>query len=1018
MKNSLFILLLIIWPCTIQAQQNYVFHHLTSKDGLGSEFILSIFQDSKGFYWVSTTSGLQKFDGYTFSKPFTVGNDLLPSSFVTESKDGTLWISNEYSLYRHNRITDRFISLVPEGHKPKMSLRVIEDREGNIWLLNYLFLYKYDANSGKLVTWLKLPATDPTMTAGAITYNKDATVIWIQNGTTLYKITPLKKTIVKHEEMPYQAANIWADGSSYLWLSFWTTYLCRYNIHTGEKEWFRMPIKNNESQTINYAVASCYVRDEKGKLWIGAIGGGLWYYDELINKIVRVKTDNLKPESFHFNETVSTIMIDKTSNIWVGSDRGLNIFNPTYQYFYTINNIDLPTKSIPSFISQKPFETNTGDILIGTIDGGWLHYDNQFHLKRNFTIILKPNSSTIEKNKTIVTCFAEDKKGRIWIAHRGGLLGIYEPQSGAISYTKVPEFGKYRISSIQCDTAGNLWFALNGGVHNLAKWDNGLNRYKIYNDSLLRNRWEQSSSILITKQGAIWVQTLGNGIYRFDPIKEKIAEIYREEQPPCNIPNSVNSITQLNDSIIAVASSAKGFFFFNSFQKTTVPLSSSEGLPSNLARAITTDSHNNFWIAMLSNLLRMDPQTKKLVSFDEEEGVLNKSFTYGFTKLRDGRLMIVSNTGLLYFYPDSIKILPPPPDVLITGLKIRNEPVLLDSILVADNNKISLTYDKNFLTIDYVSISYLNRKTAQYFYKLQGLEKDWVKAGTQRFASYTNLKPGKYSFMVRCENRDGVSSKNITYLDIIIFPPWWETWWAYSLYGILLCAGVYFIYHNHIRSLKKKQQAEIKAMVATQEEERKRISRDLHDDVGTKLSALKLFVSSLHDKAACINNEEIKSLAKSSEQFITEAMQDVRGLLLNLSPTVLEEFGYTTAVEGFVNKINETHLIKFTLVIFGMNKRIQTAYELVLYRITQELINNVLKHAEAKNVSLQIGQRDNKIILMIEDDGKGFDVNVHRDGYGLQNLSARTKLLKGSMTIDSKTGKGTSVLIEIPYNIS
>jgi len=214
---------------------------------------------------------------------------------------------------------------------------------------------------------------------------------------------------------------------------------------------------------------------------------------------------------------------------------------------------------------------------------------------------------------------------------------------------------------------------------------------------------------------------------------------------------------------------------------------------------------------------------------------------------------------------------------------------------------------------------------------------------------------------------------------------------------------------------KKSQVAQIEAMVATQEEERKRISRDLHDDVGTKLSALKLFVSSLHRKAKRSNDEEIQSLAKSSEQFITEVMQDVRSLLLNLSPALLEEFGYTTAVEALVNKINETKEIHFSLVVFGMKERLQKEHELALYRITQELVNNVLKHADAKQVSLQIGYRDEQIVLMIEDDGKGFDVHTHKDGYGLHNLEARTKLLHGVMSIDSQPRKGTSVVVEVPY---
>ena len=147
-------------------------------------------------------------------------------------------------------------------------------------------------------------------------------------------------------------------------------------------------------------------------------------------------------------------------------------------------------------------------------------------------------------------------------------------------------------------------------------------------------------------------------------------------------------------------------------------------------------------------------------------------------------------------------------------------------------------------------------------------------------------------------------------------------------------------------------------------------------------------------------------------------MQDVRRLLLNLSPTLLEEFGYTLAVEGLVNKINESTTIHFNLVIFGMKQPLPKDHELALYRITQELITNVLKHADARNVSLQIGQRDGKIILMIEDDGKGFDLSTHKDRYGLKNLAARTKLLQGNMIVDSKEGKGTSVLIEIPYHFS
>ena len=691
-------LLMFLLPFRLYAQQqNYVFQHLTSKDGLSSDYIQSIYQDSKGFYWIGTTSGLQKFDGYTFSRPLTVGNDLLPSAYVTETKDGILWISTENSLYRYNRTDESFMPIIPEGNKPKMNLHVIEDTAGNIWLLNDQVLYKYNALSEKLITWMKLPAFDASMTSGAITFNKEENVIWIQNGMILYKISLLEKKIISEEKMPQQAACLWKDGD-YLWISFWTQHLCRWNTITGKKDWFLIPVEIKGARAISYAVACCFARDKKGKLWIGTIDGGLWYFDEVTNKVVQVKTDNLKPESFYHNEIVYCITIDNKGSIWVGSDRGINIFDPSYQRFYTLGNSDLPTKGIASFINKRPFETSSGDILVSTMNGGWLHYDSHFKLKRSFTVVLNHTSSYMDTCKTIVTCFAEDKKGKIWIGHRGGLVGIYDCETGLIKYSLVPEFKRGKISDIQCDTMGNMWFGLRAPRNNLVKWDIDRHKYIVYNDSLLVNKGAESISIIITKQNAIWVQTLGNGVYRFDPVQEKITEIYRGEKPPFNIPDAVQGISSLNDSIIAIASYAKGFFLLNTIQKTTVALNPSHGLPSNIAKAITTDKQGTLWITTLSDLVKMNPHTKKVVSFDEEDGVLNKSFQPGFTKLRDGRVIIASNTGLLYFHPDSVKIQPPPPDILLTGLKISGKPVLLDSALKAGNNKIRLPYDKNFLT--------------------------------------------------------------------------------------------------------------------------------------------------------------------------------------------------------------------------------------------------------------------------------------------------------------------------------
>lgn len=216
----------------------------------------------------------------------------------------------------------------------------------------------------------------------------------------------------------------------------------------------------------------------------------------------------------------------------------------------------------------------------------------------------------------------------------------------------------------------------------------------------------------------------------------------------------------------------------------------------------------------------------------------------------------------------------------------------------------------------------------------------------------------------------------------------------------------------------REQELQIQTIISTQEVERKRISRDLHDDIGTKLSALKLFISSIADHLNKHLYTQAHVQAAKSEVLIDETMDDIREMLHNLSPAILEEFGVKNAIEVLVNRINEAKSTHFDLVIFGLNFRLSSYYELALYRITQELINNVIKHADAKSAVLQIGYRDEKIMVMIEDNGRGFEVGKQKRGYGFDNLAARITLLNGTMQIDSFPDRGTSVSIEISYNPS
>jgi signal transduction histidine kinase len=520
------------------------------------------------------------------------------------------------------------------------------------------------------------------------------------------------------------------------------------------------------------------------------------------------------------------------------------------------------------------------------------------------------------------------------------------------------------IGPITIDNQQNVWSGLNG----INKLDTRTWLSKKYLENLI------AYGNIQDKEGAVWCGTTA-GLYLFDKEKDAFS--------------SVTDESGLINSSLGVG-------------------------------VLMEDRQQNLWAATTKGIVRFDKERKYGVMYARNQGVTAGLLTFNAFLRSNGDLLYTDSSGYYEIKSDFIKRQPLVPAVAITGFRLNDSllqpsPAGILTSSLSTTRRLRLTHRQNTFSIAFTNIDFVSDPgDSRLRYRLENYDKVWRSSGDDKSASYFNVQPGTYVFRIRAFSAlGGIAERQI---EITISPPWWKNWWAYTVLFSAVAGIVYAIYRHRINQLKAKQAFQMNLMIAAQEGERQRIASDLHDDVGTKLSALKMSLSSLHDEANAVENEKIKMLTSNAEQFIADVIQDVRQLLLNLSPTVLEDFGYTTAVEGLVNKINETKQIQFSLVIFGFKKTLKKDYELALYRITQELINNVLKHSEAKTVSLQIGQRDGKIILMIEDDGKGFSVSNTKDGYGLHNLEARTRIMRGTMAIDSQIGKGTSVLIEIPYN--
>jgi signal transduction histidine kinase/ligand-binding sensor domain-containing protein len=1023
--------LLFILPAQIKAQhQNYTFQHLTTKDGLASDLTKFIFQDTKGYFWLGYDNGFQKFDGKNFNS-VSFNNKYIQSGILEgpvqkpiEDDAGQVYLLNQGTvyIYKPNGQIDT-ICLFDMGDDQVSDIYTFCKGENNtIWFVSRKGIYDYDKVNRKCNLWKSIEPKKISLTLTRLVYDSSKKCFWLARDDHIFRINLMSKTITepfynqnsrqkeKHENESFTTFGI--DSDQNLWTGSWNGQMYKYNTNTYEKKLYdELNIGKNKTQT-DRSIPICLLEDKQKKIWIGCNNGGLFCYDPQTDHFTPVYSNNNLPTSLHYNYSITFLYQDKEENIWIGTDRGINIFNPSLTAFNTVDE-NSPLSVFQKLEVTRIIETSSGNIIVGTWGKGWFLYDKNFRLIKQFYDANASKKSDIAFRKNLVWCFAEDKDKKVWIGYQYGLVGVFDPETREIAFTYVPAFEHSTIQCMRFDGKGNLWFGLNSGF--LIKRQTIQNKFIVYKHALLFTKTPSPISDLLTdNENNLWVATNYNGFYNFDPESEKIITHYSNNGENSTFDNSVHSFTVIDDSTIAISTLFKGLILLNRKTKKTVSYTMQNGLPANSILGVAKDKQENMWIATGNGLCRMNKYGKNMATFDEEDGLLLKKFNGNIERLRNGMMVIPAETGFVYFDPDKIRGKSIPPDVQITGFTIFDKSLSVDSLL-SKNNTIELKYDQNFFTIDYASLSFKGRNSTRYFYKLEGVDKNWIEAGTKRSTEYTDLNPGKYIFKINCENRDGVPSKNTSQILFIIHPPWWLTWWAYIFYALVIGSVVYVLYRSRITKIRKLQADQIRIMIATQEEERKRISRDLHDDVGTKLSALKLFLSSLKEKALKINDKEIQLLALNSEKYISETMKDIRQLLLNLSPAVLEEFGYITAVEGLVNKINETKQIRFNLVFFGMKHRLKKDYELALFRITQELINNVLKHAEAQNVALQIGFRDEKIILMIEDDGKGFEVKNHRNGYGLQNLEARTKMMEGSMTIDSQPGKGTTVLIEIPY---
>ena len=797
---------------------------------------------------------------------------------------------------------------------------------------------------------------------------------------------------------------IYLDRENNLWINSYSGKLYRYNLGTHQSREYFFRDRLNPSRISKNIPIDCMLQDSNGTIWMGARKNGLLEYSSRTDSFRSFPKTDQSPGGLDYNEYINCLYEDREGNIWIGTDKGISIFNPYKQQFHSVNLPSGKNEAANKTPVLSFLQIRNNDIWVATYGQGIQVFDS--HLKYKTTYSYKANNlHTIGEPGNRVWCFLNQPDGKIFIGSQHGWLTIYNPGAGNFINAQPSGLGNSTIMNMILDSAHNTWLALYTG---LAKWDHENNTFKKCPDLLSRygNTENQVLDILTDNEQNLWMATLTNGLQEFDTRSGRFIKVYiHEENNPNSISNnSVQCIIKINDSLFALGTSSGGINLFNRATRRFSYITTREGLPSNNITALHFQSPHDLWVATNQGLCKVNLGNKKVFNYGLEDGIFNSSFTdcSRFYKTKDNCLLIGSQGGFISFKPEEIGSRLPPVNVTITGFKIYDQPLQIDSLL-HKSAAVELSHQQDFITFEFASLSFLEPQQINYYYQLKGVNKDWIYAGKQRSAAYANLSPGTYTFNVKCETRDGIPCKKITSLIIIIHPSLWQTWWFKCMLVATVLLLLYGMYRFRIHQLMK-----LHAM-------RNGISKDLHDDLGATLGSISILSEVAKNNMKTGQQDQAFSLLTKISSHSREMVEKMSDIVWAINPEneTVEKIIQRLIYFGQVTCASKEIVLDFKTDHASVDRVLPMEAVKNIYLVVKEAMNNSIKHSNCHHLTVTLKSVQTGLEISIIDDGTGFDPHEAKNGNGLINMESRVKEMKGSMSINS-VNSHTIVALHIP----
>ncbi len=951
------------------------FTNYTEKEGLINNDVRSIMEDRSGNIWFGTLGGgISKFDGSTFTN-ITEKEGILNNNVrsIHEDKSGNIWFGTAGGVSKYNgKSFTQFTA--KEGLINNDVNTILEDRTGNLWFGTAGGVAEYDG-----VKFMNITEHEGLINNVVYSILEDKSGnIWLGteagvskfNGPSLPAGQECFTNFTDKEGLiNNRVFSILEDRSGNIWFGTFNG-VSKYDSRSltdGQPGFSNFTEQEGLSNNDVYTM----LEDKSGNIWFGTAGGGVSKYDR------QPFTHYTEMEGLSKNYVYS-LLKDKSENIWFGTwGGGVSKFDG--KSFTQFGEKEGLNNHIRSILQDK-----SGNIWFATYKGV-VRYD-----KHSFVYFTEKDGLINNDVNSII----EDKSGNLWIGTAGG-ISKYNGQS-FLNFTKKEGLTHNNIFCLQEDRSGNIWFGTAGGV---TKYD-GVSFIHFTEKGGLSNN--AVNSILEDKSGNFWFGTVGGGISKYN-----------------------------------------GYTMTNFTEK--------EGLISNFIASILEDKYGNIWLGTRFGLSEFTPEKQALFSEKAKTNIINendiffKNYSYadGFLGIgcnsnaiiesTDGTIWIGTNTGVTVFNPRERSGDTIPPNIQLTAIKLFNENISWpelhqkeDSSFLLGNGirvsnfhfdglskwynlpeHLSLSYKNNFVTFDFIGIIMSQSQNVKYQYKLEGIDKYWSALTSNTSAPYGNLPQGTYTFKVKAMNDEGYWSTESNYT-FTIRPPWWKTWWFRILAIASLSAFVFSIGRFIVIYQLRKQRVAMEKQLAVQYE-RQRISSDLHDEIGSTLSSINIY-------AGLAKKETNKdSYLDAINQNVSEVINKLDEMVWSINPKNETTTSIVNRLRSYAEPITQAREISFEIENELPDADIKLTAETThdIYLVAKELINNAIKHSQCKHIRVQFSRQQKKLLLIVEDDGIGFDeTSIPKERHGLGNIKQRVTAMKGNIHSDNENG--TRITISIP----